>query len=519
MRRARRPPRRRRVGVRGDRRRGPRARTRTPTVELLISDCKGDARVARDDLRRPPRRAEPQPRDGRAAAARGAPVGRLRALARRCSPARRTPASSTKSGLILGMGETADEVRGRARRPARRRCRHPHDRPVPAAVGAAPAGRALVDTRRVRRDPRLTPRRSASRTSRPARSCAPATTPAPAVDRHGRRVRRLSRLAAMAERFAAITRRSRRAGGRRSRCSSSRPRRAATTGTSTCSPKGLRHVPRSSTPHRVAYLDLTGSGVETIAHLRENGRITLMACAFTGNPRISRIYGTRHRARARFAPGSTRSRRTFPSCPGRGRSSTSTSTASRRRAATRCRSWTSSATATACIDWARGEGRRRARRVPRRRRTRRASTACPGSARELLADRVARARERMDELGIDVLLLSVGADLPYLTGYEAMPLERLTMLVLPARRATRGSSCPRLEAPRVDAAARPVRDRAVGRDRRPGRARRAARRVAPRRRRDRRPHLGPLRARSPSARCPSATFVRGVDGHRRRSGW
>jgi hypothetical protein len=44
-------------------------------------------------------------------------------------------------------------------------------------------------------------------------------------------------------------------------------------------------------PQRVAYLDLTGSGVETIAHLRENARITLMACAFSGNPRISRIYG------------------------------------------------------------------------------------------------------------------------------------------------------------------------------------------------------------------------------------
>ncbi len=46
--------------------------------------------------------------------------------------------------------------------------------------------------------------------------------------------------------------------------------------------------------------------------------------------------------------------------------------------------------------------------------------------------RLARARQRMDEVGIDVLLLSTGADLPYLTGYEAMPLERLTMLVLPA---------------------------------------------------------------------------------------
>jgi hypothetical protein len=41
----------------------------------------------------------------------------------------------------------------------------------------------------------------------------------------------------------------------------------------------------------VAYLDLTGSGVETIAHLRENGRITLMFCAFSGPPNIVRLYG------------------------------------------------------------------------------------------------------------------------------------------------------------------------------------------------------------------------------------
>ena len=54
----------------------------------------------------------------------------------------------------------------------------------------------------------------------------------------------------------------------------------------------------------------------------------------------------------------------------------------------------------------------------------------------------------MDELGIDVLLLSVGADLPYLTGYEAMPLERLTMLVLP-RTGDARLVVPRLEAPRV----------------------------------------------------------------------
>ncbi len=56
------------------------------------------------------------------------------------------------------------------------------------------------------------------------------------------------------------------------------------------SPKGYDTL-RVLAPNRVAYLDLTGSGVETIAHVRENGRITLMACAFSGNPRISRIYG------------------------------------------------------------------------------------------------------------------------------------------------------------------------------------------------------------------------------------
>ena len=66
------------------------------------------------------------------------------------------------------------------------------------------------------------------------------------------------------------------------------------------------------------------------------------------------------------------------------------------------------------------------------------------------ADRVARARERMGELDVDVLLLSVGADLPYFTGYEAMPLERLTMLVLP-HTGDAHLVVPRLEAPRVDA--------------------------------------------------------------------
>src|ERR687897_1584878 len=66
----------------------------------------------------------------------------------------------------------------------------------------------------------------------------------------------------------------------------------------------------------------------------------------------------------------------------------------------------------------------------------------------MLAERTERARARMDEAGVDVLLLSVGPDLPYLTGYEAMPLERLTMLVLP-REGDATLVVPALEAPRV----------------------------------------------------------------------
>lgn len=56
------------------------------------------------------------------------------------------------------------------------------------------------------------------------------------------------------------------------------------------SPKGLDCL-RVLGPHEVAYLDLTGSGNETAAHLAENGRITLMFCAFAGPPRILRLYG------------------------------------------------------------------------------------------------------------------------------------------------------------------------------------------------------------------------------------
>ena len=56
------------------------------------------------------------------------------------------------------------------------------------------------------------------------------------------------------------------------------------------SPKGLDTF-RVLDAYTVAYLDLTGSGIETVAHLRENGRIVLCFCAFEGPPRIVRLHG------------------------------------------------------------------------------------------------------------------------------------------------------------------------------------------------------------------------------------
>ena len=58
-----------------------------------------------------------------------------------------------------------------------------------------------------------------------------------------------------------------------------------------CSPKGNRREFAVVGPRTVAYLDQTGSGVETIAHVKENGRVVVMFCAFTGPPRIVRLHG------------------------------------------------------------------------------------------------------------------------------------------------------------------------------------------------------------------------------------
>ncbi len=57
------------------------------------------------------------------------------------------------------------------------------------------------------------------------------------------------------------------------------------------SPKGYDDTFSVIDPTTVAYLDLTGSGAESIAHLRENGRVVIMFCAFDGRPRIVRLHG------------------------------------------------------------------------------------------------------------------------------------------------------------------------------------------------------------------------------------
>lgn len=57
-----------------------------------------------------------------------------------------------------------------------------------------------------------------------------------------------------------------------------------------CSPKGYDSL-RILNDHEIAYLDLTGSGIETVAHLQENGRIVFMFCSFEQAPRIVRLHG------------------------------------------------------------------------------------------------------------------------------------------------------------------------------------------------------------------------------------
>lgn len=79
------------------------------------------------------------------------------------------------------------------------------------------------------------------------------------------------------------------------------------------SPKGYDSF-RILGPNQVAYLDLGGSGIETVAHLRENGRLTFMFCAFEGKPNILRLYG-RGDAVCFDEPGFAEKLTLFPSFP------------------------------------------------------------------------------------------------------------------------------------------------------------------------------------------------------------
>lgn len=80
------------------------------------------------------------------------------------------------------------------------------------------------------------------------------------------------------------------------------------------SPKGHDTL-RVLDERTVQYLDLTGSGVETIAHVRENGRITLMLCAFEGPPLIVRLWG-RGEVVTVDEPGFTDLAAAYPELPG-----------------------------------------------------------------------------------------------------------------------------------------------------------------------------------------------------------
>ncbi|WP_067500621.1 pyridoxamine 5'-phosphate oxidase family protein [Actinoplanes sp. TFC3] len=80
------------------------------------------------------------------------------------------------------------------------------------------------------------------------------------------------------------------------------------------SPKGMHGTFRVLDEHRVAYLDYHGSGAETAAHLADNGRITVMFCAFTGPPNIVRLHG-KGRMVALTDPGWPEALALFPDPP------------------------------------------------------------------------------------------------------------------------------------------------------------------------------------------------------------
>ena len=102
------------------------------------------------------------------------------------------------------------------------------------------------------------------------------------------------------------------------------------------SPKGLDTL-RILGPRTIAYLDLTGSGIETVSHLKENGRIVLMFCAFQGPPKILRLHGRGTVIESKQIRNSLSSRRASLNTREQGPSFWSRCRASRILAATRFR--------------------------------------------------------------------------------------------------------------------------------------------------------------------------------------
>ena len=86
------------------------------------------------------------------------------------------------------------------------------------------------------------------------------------------------------------------------------------TGHVNVSPKGMDSL-RVMGPRSIAYLDVTGSGVETISHVKENGRMVMMFCAFEGKPFILRLHGSADVVEVHQAEFDALKRR-FPDLPG-----------------------------------------------------------------------------------------------------------------------------------------------------------------------------------------------------------
>ena len=280
------------------------------------------------------------------------------------------------------------------------------------------------------------------------------------------------------------------------RCSSWPPPRGRD-GHVNLSPKGYDTF-RVLGPRPVAYLDLTGSGVETIAHLRQNGRITIMFCAFEGRP--ASCASTAGRGAAARRPGFEELAAGFPSCRAPA-VIVVTSSGSPTRAATPCR-WTYVGGATG---WRLGRAKGDdglAEYRPRERR--RASTACrprrlardggpadvrraAGRARCLLAEPASTSScSRSARPAVADRVRGDAARAPH---DARRPPRR--------RRHPRG---PPARGPRVVERATTCSPPSVGRDRRPGGDRGRAHRRR-RHRRHRRPHVGPVPGR-PAAAAP-----------------